>query len=470
MVNGNNNMNPQSSLSKFKSSLVVSLTDSASAAAGGGNKDDKEDGLGHHDYYPPTVVGGKASSLAKLFATEGVSTHVPKSYALTVAFFHYWIEELQHTTDYQLLVESIRSGSSGSGPTTTEDLCKKLQEKSWTLAPTNEQSEAIQMLVDAFTTTSIATAATTATTATATDDAQHNPVQLAIRSSAPEEDGTGASFAGAFDTKLGIAVRYEAIVTAVHACFASLWDYRVLDYKLKNTHPASAPERILDEMGFAVVVMEMIDSDIAGVAFTANPLNSDRDECVIDSSWGLGESVVDGSVTADRYIVNKIDLSIRKEIVGIKGIEKRLDYNKEEESGDGGRGGRRGGVIETILDENDPKRTQSSLSHDQLKELTKLVCLVEKTYGMPMDVEWAVIYDQRDHDHDHDLAKTSTDSPNTTNWELKLLQARPITTLYTLDEFMMTEPGEKRKLYFDHNILAAATTINPFTTLDLEFM
>ena len=462
MVNGNNNMNPQSSLSKFKSSLVVSLTDSASAAAGGGNKDDKEDGLGHHDYYPPTVVGGKASSLAKLFATEGVSTHVPKSYALTVAFFHYWIEELQHTADYQLLVERIRSGSSA------EDLCKKLQEKSWTLAPTNEQSEAIQMLVDAFTTTSIATAATTATTATATDDAQHNPVQLAIRSSAPEEDGTGASFAGAFDTKLGIAVRYEAIVTAVHACFASLWDYRVLDYKLKNTHPASAPERILDEMGFAVVVMEMIDSDIAGVAFTANPLNSDRDECVIDSSWGLGESVVDGSVTADRYIVNKIDLSIRKEIVGIKGIEKRLDYNKEEESGDGGRGGRRGGVIETILDENDPKRTQSSLSHDQLKELTKLVCLVEKTYGMPMDVEWAVIYDQRD--RDHDLAKTSTDSPNTTNWELKLLQARPITTLYTLDEFMMTEPGEKRKLYFDHNILSAATTINPFTTLDLEFM
>ena len=144
MVNGNDDMNPQSSLSKFKSSLVVSLTDSVAAAACG-NKDDKEDGHGHHDYYPPTVVGGKASSLAKLFATEGVSTHVPKSYALTVSFFHYWIEELQHTADYQSLVESLRSSSGGSGPTTTEDLCKKLQEKSWTLAPTNDQSEAIQM-------------------------------------------------------------------------------------------------------------------------------------------------------------------------------------------------------------------------------------------------------------------------------------------------------------------------------------
>jgi pyruvate,water dikinase len=54
--------------------------------------------------------------------------------------------------------------------------------------------------------------------------------------------------------------------------------------------------------------MEMVDSAVAGVAFSTNPLNSDRDECGIDSLWGLGESVVDGSVTADRFIYDKVEI------------------------------------------------------------------------------------------------------------------------------------------------------------------
>lgn len=100
-------------------------------------------------------------------------------------------------------------------------------------------------------------------------------------SSAPEEDGTGASFAGAFETQLGVAGTFVALETAIRACFASLWDYRVLDYKMKNS-----PKAWDEEIGFALVIMEMLDSKIAGVAFTANPLNSDRDEAVIDSVRG----------------------------------------------------------------------------------------------------------------------------------------------------------------------------------------
>ena len=74
--------------------------------------------------------------------------------------------------------------------------------------------------------------------------------------------------------------------------------------------------------GFALVVMEMVDSKTAGVAFSANPINSDRDECVIDSSYGLGISVVDGSVTADRYIYDKVMIKLKtkwyNKLLGVK--------------------------------------------------------------------------------------------------------------------------------------------------------
>jgi len=95
------------------------------------------------------------------------------------------------------------------------------------------------------------------------------------------------------------------------------------------------------------------------------------------------------------------------------------------------------------------------LSRPQLQQLTKLVCLVEDTYGMPMDIEWAFI----------EGSNNKTDSKEL---ELKLLQARPITTLFTIDDKMMTPPGEKRVLYFDFNVISEATTTSPFTTLDLD--
>ena len=179
----------------------------------------------------------------------------------------------------------------------------------------------------------------------------------------------------------------------------------------------------------------MIDSVIAGVAFSANPLNSDRDEMMVDSSWGLGESVVDGSVTADRYILDKIVFRVMEQTLGDKGNEKRLG---EE------------GVTTLAIPDDDDRRRASSLTPDQLRQLTSLVCLVETTYGMPMDVEWAFV------EADGVLAP-------------RLLQARPITTLFALDEAMMTRPGEVRTLYFDCNVMSEATTTHPFTRMDLDF-
>ncbi|OEU08763.1 pyruvate phosphate dikinase [Fragilariopsis cylindrus CCMP1102] len=406
------------------------------------------------DHVSPSRVGGKASSLAKLYAIKGLSNHVPKSFALTVDFFQPWIQKMKQTVEYKSLLmlqnddDNVDGNGDGNGTTTnstttTEELlCEKLQKESYKLTLSKEQSNAIHKLVNEMKNSN-----------SSWDGVPNNLV--AVRSSAPEEDGTDYSFAGAYDTCLGIGLTFDELKNAIHTCFASLWNYRVLHYKqmnaTANTSSSNNGRKTTDFIGgFAVVVMEMIDSQIAGVAFTANPLNSDRDELVIDSSWGLGESVVDGSVTADRYIIDKIKGKLIKQTLGVKGIEKRLDMV----SGQAGSSGGGGGVIEHIIKENDPRRTISSLTKQQLHELTKLVCIVEDIYGMPMDIEWAFIT-----------------SKHTDNYclDLKLLQARPITTLFCLDTKMMTQPGERRKLYFDFNIISEATTTSPFTTMDLDF-
>ena len=216
---------------------------------------------------------------------------------------------------------------------------------------------------------------------------------------------------------------------AVRECFASKFDYRVFRYMLANKEDVSTTT---EDGGFAVVVMEMIDSEVAGVAFSANPLNSDRDEIVVDSSFGLGESVVDGSVTADRFIYDKVQKKLVDTIIGSKKVERRLNLVEG------------GGVITKPIDDVE-KQTSCSLPNEQLEELVKLICIVEEEYGIPMDVEWSF-----------------------TNSRLVLLQARPITTLFYLDSKLMTVPGEKRVLYYDFNIASEATTTSPFTHMDMD--
>ena len=247
--------------------LVVSLTDSSSISSSS-SKD-------NNNVVTPARVGGKASSLAKLFAIDGLgSSVVPKAYALTVDFFQPWINEMKESVNFKSLTAlQIKDGDKKESSEEEELLlCKKLQATSYDLTLSKEQTNVIQMLTDEM-----------------NSNSWNVPNLAAVRSSAPEEDGVISSFAGAFDTCLGVSSTFDALEKAIHTCFASLWDYRVLHYKQMNNAIASGSNNNSTDDnsnivgGFAVVVMEMIDSQIAGVAFSANPLNSDRDELVIDS-------------------------------------------------------------------------------------------------------------------------------------------------------------------------------------------
>ncbi len=117
---------------------------------------------------------------------------------------------------------------------------------------------------------------------------------FAVRSSAIGEDSAGASFAGTHRSILGVRGE-EAVFVAVAEVLESAADPGALAYR----------ERMqLEESGMAVVVQELVDADVAGVMFTLNPV-SGADERIIEASWGLGEAVVSGLVTPDRFVIDR---------------------------------------------------------------------------------------------------------------------------------------------------------------------
>ncbi|HXD26542.1 MAG TPA: PEP/pyruvate-binding domain-containing protein, partial [Propionibacteriaceae bacterium] len=129
--------------------------------------------------------------------------------------------------------------------------------------------------------------------------AMGDDLPVAVRSSATAEDLPEASFAGQQDTYLNVRGLAD-LLAAVRDCWASLWTARAMAYRARQAiDPAS--------VSLAVVVQQMIDAESAGVMFTANPSNGHRDETVISAAWGLGESVVSGSVNTDNIVVREAD-------------------------------------------------------------------------------------------------------------------------------------------------------------------
>ncbi|HUY59010.1 MAG TPA: phosphoenolpyruvate synthase [Solirubrobacteraceae bacterium] len=208
-------------------------------------------------------------------------------------------------------------------------------------------------------------------------------VPVAVRSSATAEDTAAASFAGMNETFLNI-IDADAVIDAVRHCWRSLFGARTVYYR-------GSKDLSQADMDIAVVVQRQIQSTRAGVMFTANPATGDRNQLVIEGSFGLGEAVVSGSVSPDRYLVDKAAVSIRSRevhhkeltIVSIPG----------------------GGTITRDLSEEEA--LTPVLTDEEVLTLAKLGRDIEAHYGSPQDTEWAF-------------------DPDGAVW---MLQSRPITTL-----------------------------------------
>lgn len=206
-------------------------------------------------------------------------------------------------------------------------------------------------------------------------------VALAVRSSATTEDGSEHSFAGQHDTILGVRTIPELEV-AVRQCWASLWSERALAYRQDNL-PGVKP-------CMAVVVQQMIPSDVSFVAFTEDPVGQRRDHVVISASWGLGEALVSGMVTPDHVVVAP-DGKVAEYVIGDKHLMIIPDAS--------GSGTREAPVPRMM-------RSLPALSVEQAAEIAGLVSNLATRLGYAADLEGAIA-----------------------GGRVVLFQARPITTL-----------------------------------------
>ncbi len=241
--------------------------------------------------------------------------------------------------------------------------------------------------------------------------------RVAVRSSSTAEDLPGMSFAGQYSSYLNVTV--SDLIEKVVLCWQSLWNERAIEYRAKHN--------VTTEFSHSVVIQEMINAKLAGVIFTANPMNGIRDEMLINSSYGLGEAIVSGQVNPDQYTVDIISGKITKEEIALKEI--LCQYSAE-------------GIEYIPVAESN--QSVSSLNENHIKAIVEVAAKIEDYYGKPQDIEFAV--DGND--------------------KIFIVQSRDITTLFPIDAF---EKDGKLRAY-----LSAGTVLlgmkEPLTPLGFDML
>jgi pyruvate, water dikinase len=281
-------------------------------------------------------VGGKGGSLGEL---TRASISVPGGFVVRTAAFERCITELQRQAPVGAVVEALAA----------EDL-EAITRASGRLRQRVEAAalpEDVRMAILAA-------------------HAQLGDAPVAVRSSATTEDSADASFAGLQDTYLWV-IGAEAVLAAVQRCWASLYSVESLSYRRR--------QRIAETgVAMAVVVQRMVDARAAGVMFTRSPTTGDRSVIVIEGAWGLGSAVVSGEVTPDRFVLGKITGEISVRDISDKHI-RHVPLPG---------GGTHEQETPAAL------RTAPCVSDEDLQRLRDLGRRIERHYGRPQDIEWAI--------------------------------------------------------------------------------
>ena len=188
---------------------------------------------------------------------------------------------------------------------------------------------------------------------------------VAVRSSATAEDLPTASFAGMQETFLNVRGTQQ-VWEAVKKCWASLFNQRAIYYRKKQGFGT-------EKVGIAVIVQKMVNSEIAGIVFTAEPQTADSGKIVIEAAFGLGEAVVSGSLTPDTYTISKLDFKILEKKVAKQEwkLERSIQGNQK-------------------ITVAAAKQGEQKLSDEKIMELARLARMVEQHYASPQDIEFAI--------------------------------------------------------------------------------
>ena len=284
------------------------------------------------------LVGGKGANLGEL---SRAGLPVPSGFVITTAAYDTFVK----ASGIKGEVVALASVPRAEDPTGFEEVAEGIRALFSGGKVPDEMAEEIQASFEEL------------------SDDRETPV--AVRSSATAEDLPGMSFAGQQETYLNVRGA-EALLEAVKNCWASLWTARAMAYRARQgIGPAT--------VSLAVVVQRMVESEAAGVMFTTNPSNGRRDQATISAAWGLGESVVSGSVTPDSMVVEK----------GSGRVLSRETTNKE--------------VMTVYIESGTAERPvpealerQPVLDDDTAATLSRYGTTIEHTFGTPQDIEWAL--------------------------------------------------------------------------------
>ncbi|HEY6456506.1 MAG TPA: PEP/pyruvate-binding domain-containing protein [Steroidobacteraceae bacterium] len=284
-------------------------------------------------------VGGKGGSLGEL-ARAAIA--VPPGFVVKTAAFEQFLAAAESVSPVRALVDALNAEDLGQVSSVSAQLRARLQ--------------AAPLPAD------IGAAITRAyVQLNAADQAA-----VAVRSSATTEDAADASFAGLQDTYLWVQT-LEQTLDKVRSCWASLYSVESMTYRRRHGFAEV-------DVAMAVVVQTMVEARTAGVMFTRSPLTGDRSVMAIEGSWGLGSAVVGGEVTPDRWVIGKItgEISVR-EI-----SDKHISHAPLVAGG-----------IHTVAVPAAQRRV-ACMSDDELQALRAIGRKVERHYGRPQDIEWAV--------------------------------------------------------------------------------
>ncbi len=288
------------------------------------------------------TVGGKGGSLGEL-TQAGID--VPAGFVVTVAAFEQFLEKLEAREPIRPLVEALDPQDIGAATKLSEQLRARVM-----------GDEMPEQVKDAL----------KAAHAQLCKDGQ----PVAVRSSATTEDADDASFAGLQDTFLWV-LDAEDMIARTRECWSSLYSVESMTYRRKQGIPE-------DGVAMAVVVQRMVNSRSAGVMFTRSPTTGDKSVITIEGAWGLGSSVVSGEVTPDKWVLGKITGEISQRDISDK-------HARQVPAPEGG------GIVE-VENESD-MRTAPCLTDDELLALREVGRRIERHYGKPQDIEWALDQD-----------------------------------------------------------------------------
>jgi len=327
------------------------------------------------------IAGGKGANLAEIF---NLGIPVPPGFVITAQAYDYFIEKAGLDKRIKNLIENIEYEDTKQ----LEEIAKRIREM---IVDSKLPEELEEEIIESYNNLDGTNLDMGSDIISGILKTSSEPSFVAVRSSATTEDLAEASFAGQQESFLNVKGK-EDLLQSIKKCFASLFTARAIYYRNKKG---------FKEASLAVVVQRMIDSYKSGVIFTKNPSYNDDNNLIIEAVFGLGEGIVLGAITPDKYIISP-ELQILKKDIS----EKKIAITRDS-----------GGNSITV--KLTPEKSSSQVLKDnEIKRLADFAIKIEQHYGTPQDLEFAI--------EDN---------------EIFIVQTRPITTIQN-----RLKKGEEEKI------------------------